>query len=535
MEIEAKFELTQIETAQTLATMPELGPYHLGPPETRHLTDQYVDTRQSDCFQQGYECRLRTSEDGTLVTLKSLDSGAGPDSPETFRRDEVEQQLPALTLHPTLWPPGLARDSAERLSRGRPLRPILTLHQERLQRTLFDHSRKIGSLSVDRVRTEQVESAPGEYSIVEFELGPEGTESDLQRVALALLALDGLTPATESKFARGLALLRQEGKESLTSDGGRLYGTQPMSEAGAVVMGRYWKEATRQIEAVREGTDSEAVHDMRVAVRRARSAFALFARWYPKRELRGFRRELRRAGRRLGALRDQEVLLADARAAVTQLRGAELNGLLAHWEERYAVARVSLIDYLDSQDFLRFRQRFEHFLEPLRGDEVLQGATEANRSVPEQGPRVMPELVCDVVPGEIWKRYGDLHAYAPFLAGASMDRLHRLRIAGKRLRYLVESFEDLLAKPSQKVIDPLKELQDVLGAAHDADVATALLAAFRAEHAGPTDRIQPYVEQQRANLLAARAHFEEVWPAVSGEAFRGRLARAVAGLWEDAV
>jgi len=53
--------------------------------------------------------------------------------------------------------------------------------------------------------------------------------------------------------------------------------------------------------------------------------------------------------------------------------------------------------------------------------------------------------------------------------------LHNLRIAAKRLRYTLEIFEDVLPPAAQSIADELAQIQDELGALHDADVMIALL------------------------------------------------------------
>ncbi len=53
--------------------------------------------------------------------------------------------------------------------------------------------------------------------------------------------------------------------------------------------------------------------------------------------------------------------------------------------------------------------------------------------------------------------------------------LHNLRIAAKRLRYTLETFEDVLPPACQAFADELAQVQDELGAVHDSDVMIALL------------------------------------------------------------
>jgi CHAD domain-containing protein len=66
---------------------------------------------------------------------------------------------------------------------------------------------------------------------------------------------------------------------------------------------------------------------------------------------------------------------------------------------------------------------------------------------------------------------GDLADYA---------RLHRVRIAGKRLRYAMEVFPGCFAPFFAETLYPLvEEMQEVLGRANDSHVAAGCLAALR--------------------------------------------------------
>ena len=60
----------------------------------------------------------------------------------------------------------------------------------------------------------------------------------------------------------------------------------------------------------------------------------------------------------------------------------------------------------------------------------------------------------------------------------SVERLHRLRIAAKGLRYTLEFFESVLGKEVEPLIKDFKVLQDHLGDLHDAAVATSMLGFY---------------------------------------------------------
>jgi CHAD domain-containing protein len=297
-----------------------------------------------------------------------------------------------------------------------------------------------------------------------------------------------------------------------------------MPVAGATIMGRCWQQASKRQRDVREDANPEAVHDMRVAVRRLRVAFKLFDQWYDERELRGFGRELRRLGRRLGEVRDGEVILENARGAASQLPGADLAGLIARWDAGHAAARVRLLEYFDGPELARFRRRFDSFLD--RHQAVQAPAI----PLMDDGDAVAAYLVSDVMPAEIWRRFGAVRAYDPVAAEAPAPALHRLRIAGKQLRYAIEAFEDLTGRAGENAAKTLRELQDVLGTLHDAHVAIDLIQAFQTMHAGPSDNVDPYIEQQRTAIATARAQFDLLWPKVSGSAFGLQVARCAEGI-----
>ena len=64
-----------------------------------------------------------------------------------------------------------------------------------------------------------------------------------------------------------------------------------------------------------------------------------------------------------------------------------------------------------------------------------------------------------------------------------MPTLHVLRIAGKRLRYTLEFFREVLGADATALIARVTALQDHLGLLHDADVAAHLAREFLAESA----------------------------------------------------
>ena len=272
--------------------------------------------------------------------------------------------------------------------------------------------------------------------------------------------------------------------------------------------------------------ERDSVHDMRVAVRRLRAVYSLFRPYFAGNERSGLSGGSRRLGRLLGEVRDMEVLLAGCSAAAKRLPEADLAGFRARLEERRAAGRVRLLDYLDSGAYQDLHNRFERLIE--RNQRSGQDDNTRLSARPED-QEIEPATVEAVIPARVWRLYGRIRAYEPVVEALPDPSLHRLRIAGKRLRYTLEAFESQLGGRPSLLLDRLKALQDALGALQDAVVLIELLESFDAK-AGPSDRVGPYLEEQRLGERQARAEFEKVWPAVIDADFRTQLAAAVAAI-----
>jgi hypothetical protein len=79
-------------------------------------------------------------------------------------------------------------------------------------------------------------------------------------------------------------------------------------------------------------------------------------------------------------------------------------------------------------------------------------------------------------------RLDELHGLVPAaLDPAEVDTLHDLRIAAKRLRYILEVAEPCFGPYAVKAGSRTKDLQDLLGEIHDCDVTRPRVLALAAE------------------------------------------------------
>jgi CHAD domain-containing protein len=318
--------------------------------------------------------------------------------------------------------------------------------------------------------------------------------------------------------------VNQSADYDTTQSGAESPGTQSMATAGVRLMSARLA-AIRDLERSVRRDQHDAVHDMRVATRRLRVIFPLFRPFYDRGDRSGLEGGLRRLARLLGDIRDMEVMLADCRAASARLEDADLAGFEAKIDERRATGRVRLLAHLGSDDYAEFNRRFDRLFE--RYGSKLHPRPRFSRG--DGHPRLLPTTVASVLPARIWQHYGRIRAYAPFVPTLPNRSLHGLRIAGKRLRYTLEAFEQPLGGELQPLLGPLKAMQDALGTLQDAVVLIDLLQAFESK-AGPSDSVAPYAAEKRLQEGEARVEFERLWPGLIDPQFRSDLARAVASL-----
>jgi len=307
---------------------------------------------------------------------------------------------------------------------------------------------------------------------------------------------------------------------------------EPMSEAGRKVLHLHFSRMLANEPGTRLGQDIEALHDMRVATRRMRAAFQIFAPYFDVKALAPFLKRLRRTGRTLGAVRDLDVLMDKARgyqAGLPPEQAASLEPLLTHWQARREVARRQMLKYLDSRAYREFTADFSTFLTTPGA-----GALE----IPAGEPT--PHQVRHVIPAMIFARFETVRAYEAILAGAPITTLHRLRIDSKRLRYALEFFRDVLGPEAPNLIKQVTGMQDLLGALQDAHVAEELVAEFLAQQAGSKRKrkkgapslegVEGYRSAQQTAQQELLTRFPEPWAELIGYDFRRNLSLAVAAL-----
>jgi CHAD domain-containing protein len=232
----------------------------------------------------------------------------------------------------------------------------------------------------------------------------------------------------------------------------------PLAEAARLWTAARLADARRYVELVERDCDQvEAVHDLRVAMRRLRAALGLCGP-----ALDGEEREAKQLQDALGDVRDAQLQIAwlgEALLSATELPGGRA---------RRRDALAALIEH--RQDDLRRAEK--RLLEALRRwretEPRLLGALETlDRKGKLGGRRVR---------ARVRRRLKTLRKRMRDAEGAlRADVAHALRIAVKKLRYDAELVRPALQQQADAVLEAVEPLQELLGNLHDADVRLEFL------------------------------------------------------------
>jgi CHAD domain-containing protein len=244
--------------------------------------------------------------------------------------------------------------------------------------------------------------------------------------------------------------------------------------------------------AVRLGEDPEAVHQLRVATRRARALLRAARGLVGPDWAEPLRAELGWLGALLGPVRDLDVLLEHLDAEAETIGGDDLRafrrlrtGLAADRE----ASRESLLEAMGSE-------RYFALLDTLEGAE--------SAPLADDGPAL----------AEIAERAFERlrKAVKALPKRPSDEQLHRVRIQTKRSRYAAELAEPALKKAGKRLVGRAKTLQDVIGEHQDARVAEERIRGLAVQGDGRTGiAAGRLVERQRRRKRAARRAYPRAW------------------------
>ncbi len=218
-----------------------------------------------------------------------------------------------------------------------------------------------------------------------------------------------------------------------------------------------FEEVLQFLDDALEPSGIEAVHDIRVAIRRLRSVLRDFASVVDKRPLAELTGSLKKLSGAFGRVRDLDVMIEELGSLEKEADETAAHGvglIIDEIKERRAREAKGLGNTITGQFVLDLRTRFNASIDSaLRQRRLFEHV-----NVKDEGARTIQKCL-----DEFLKLSDAL--YRP----SATKRLHRLRIAGKHLRYAIELFEPEFGEELKPYADEMKKMQSHLGEIHDCD------------------------------------------------------------------
>lgn len=464
MEIELKL-LVNAKAAEALRRHPLLKKYASVKPHEQKMSDVYFDTPDMHIRRSDAGLRVRRVNSNWVQTLKggsSVDGGL-------HSRHEWETQVtsPAPDLaelrdmvgHKSAWDSLLHCAEVEDH-----LVPIFTTDVKRWVWELrLPHGDQVECvLDLGTIEC-NLQHAP--ISELELEL-KLGDPIHLFDFALTLLQDIPMQIGSLTKADRGYALYAPLPPAAVKAAPLKLSKRATIEQAFQAIVGNCMMQIQANARSVAQKNDAETLHQMRVGLRRLRSAFSLFNDMLqaPAELL----QELDWLATKLGAARDWDVLTASTlpmidEAMPDEIRIAEvtLAASVISQEKHKAVATA-----INSPRYTRLILRFTRW-------SLGCGWRDAMRP---QEQTILTTSVTKFSRIALRSTERRLQKRGRKLQQSSEKVRHRVRVAVKETRYTLDFFQSLYrSKRVQPLVEKLSTLQDALGWLNDAAVADRLL------------------------------------------------------------
>jgi inorganic triphosphatase YgiF len=461
----------------------------------KHLKSVYYDTPERTLQRNGLSLRVRQSGARFVQTVKSECAG------DPLRRGEWEASVPSIAPDVGLAMPFIPAKLRSDLRRH-PLEPVFTsdIHRHAqiidLPSGTIEVAFDLGSLkSGDR-------SLP--VSEIELEL-KAGSASAIYEAALRLAEHGRARPSIRGKSARGFDLAADVPPDARKPRKIRLDPSISLDEAFATILRSCLWHLLQSLPAAEDGRDPEGVHQLRVALRRLRSALDLMRSVGPLSKLDALRSEAKWFGQNLSAARDLDIFQGETLPTIAKAcpSVAGFDALADVTERRRSAAydkvRLALED-----------RRCANFVIGLGGWIEARG-WRSDVAPEDLGKLAEPAVgfarqVLSVQHAKVLKRG------RRFKSLAAAD-LHRLRLATKKLRYIADFLLPLYEerKSARRFSRKLADLQEDLGSFNDMAVTASLFDGLVAESSESQNAAAAIAGWQAHASVGVQAHLRNAW------------------------
>ncbi len=436
---------------------------------TRRLDAVYYDTPDRLLDRNGLSLRVRRSGKRHVQTLKRSGSG------DPLARDEWEVALPDGTLDLSLLPLADIGEPLASLSAGQ-LAPVFATRIRRRLRRL-DYAGALIEIAFD---DGTIEAGENSLPVSELELElKEGEAAALYELGLALLDVAPLQVATQSKSARGYGLAFARLPRAVKAKPVEIAGHDNADAAIAAILGNTYRQLLANLAPVAAQSGPEGVHQMRVSLRRLRSALSVLKREIASPAFVSIGQEAKRLGHVLGPARNWDVFITQTAPEIETdgLGDAGLPALRKAAEPFQARSYVAVQERLADPQTCRFLLSFGALIE-RRG---------WRSGLPSEAMAVLAEPADDFAGRVLTRTHRQALKRGRGFGRLHPEQRHQLRLALKKLRYTAEFFLPLHdGAAARRYLGRLSRLQEALGLANDAATTQHLLAELRAGKApGP--------------------------------------------------
>ena len=493
-----------------------------GVPGARRRT--WLDTFDWRLYRAGLMLQFEQARRGGRLLLSRADGTPQAEQPVTG----WSPRRPALDL-----PPGPVRDRIMVLISPRALLPIVRATSTvSVMRLLNADGKTVARLVAEHITVTAVAVGPtraGSISVgttaelpLRLAVGTvRGYPAQARKAAGLLAEVAGVSHSSQSVFTAALAALGRHPADYTSGVDAEITATMPGSIAVARLLLRLLDTLEQNVDGVLRDIDTEFLHDLRVAVRRTRSAIKLLGEVLPADLAKHYAAEFKWLGDLTTPTRDLDVHLLGFGPMTGQLVAAtpaDLEPFRAFLVKRRAREFRRLATALRGP---RFRAITDDWRKMLL--EIRDAAPRRRRREPTAA-----ELALRTTE----RAFGRVVAQGNAITQDSPpESLHDLRKRAKELRYLLEFFAALHDPVAyRKVVGDLKSLQDCLGDFQDSQVQReeihALADAMLAERAAPAATLLAMGEIAAKLTLSqaeARADFARRFARFAGPAGRERI------------
>lgn len=433
---------------------------------TRSITVRrlWLDTFDWRLYRSGLALEQVSSRGGTQLVLTGRDGAViaaeQVGRPQPGGRVTWPARLDALPLGPL-------RDHLGPVAGVRALLPVArAVSTVRDRRVLNCDDKTVALLTVDRMSVTY--PAAGDVAPRLTVTALRGYQTQAQRMIDLLAATPGVADGgSQSALEAALAAAgRRPGDYSSKIDV-RLAPGMPAAVAMAAVLTALFDTLEANVNGTVRDLDTEFLHDLRIAVRRTRSALKLAGDVLPGDLASRFRAEFKWLGDLTTPTRDLDVYLLGYPGMAEGLLAAtadELGPFHDHLQRSRAAARRELVRGLRSA---RFSRLVREWREALAGAKAGRARPTVARLAAARIARAHRRVIRDG---------------GAISATSAPESLHELRKRCKELRYLLEFFASLYDPADHwRAVRDLKALQDCLGEFQDTQVQQEEIRAFAAQ------------------------------------------------------